>query len=484
MKRKIIIGLAVYSVVFLSAGAYIAVTIHSATVGLGRLIELHQVEILREHYLSQIKGVQADLALADMNGSGPRDTVVAKIANMGFLIDTCFRCHHSSQGTERLKGLRRQTQKYIFALGRVSDSGLSLPASTAERESAMAIGVELIQEVREMIDETAQGLEKTTRKAMVEIAHTRYLLYGLLVLAPLVSALLGFVFISDLTRPVNVLLESTRKLQGGDLDHRVTGLRDEFGDLAASFNDMAASLKEQMQKTQRAEQMAVFGELAAGLAHEIKNPLAGIKAAMQVLYEEAELSEEDRGVARRVTQEVGRLETLMKNFLNFAKPAKPRLTEMNVNRLIEAVLAFYGRSDTIHPDRKDEIRITKVLGLVPETMADPMQMQQILLNIVLNAVDSMPDGGTLDIRTSFDKRDGLIRIEVSDTGRGVSKEHANKIFHPFFTTKPKGTGLGLAISRQLIEQHGGSVTVTPNSPRGSVFRIHLPLKAPPAVETT
>ena len=261
-------------------------------------------------------------------------------------------------------------------------------------------------------------------------------------------------------------------------------MRDEFGDLAASFNDMAASLKEQMQKTQRAEQMAVFGELAAGLAHEIKNPLAGIKAAMQVLYEEAELSEEDRGVARRVTQEVGRLETLMKNFLNFAKPAKPRLTEMNVNRLIEAVLAFYGRSDTIHPDRKDEIRITKVLGPVPETMADPMQMQQILLNIVLNAVDSMPDGGTLDIRTSFDKRDGLIRIEVSDTGRGVSKEHANKIFHPFFTTKPKGTGLGLAISRQLIEQHGGSVTVTPNSPRGSVFRIHLPLKAPPAVETT
>lgn len=109
-------------------------------------------------------------------------------------------------------------------------------------------------------------------------------------------------------------------------------------------------------------------------------------------------------------------------------------------------------------------------------MADPMQLQQILLNLVLNAVDSMPNGGTLNVRTSFDQGAGIIGIEMADTGKGIRREHVDKIFQPFFTTKPKGTGLGLAISKQLIEQHGGSITVAGNPSGGSVFRIHLPLK--------
>lgn len=480
MKRKIVIGLAVYSAAFLLGGIYIALTIRSATANLDRLIELHRVEILREHYLIQIKMVQADLTLADTHFSRPHDTVVTNIAELEMLLDTCFGCHHSAEGTERLAGLKAQTARYVEALKPLLGVHLHPPGPTAAEEAAVLIGEELIGQVRDMIDVTTMGLENSTKKAMGEIAKTKYILYGLVVFGPLASAFFGFVFLSGLTRPVNVLLDSTRKLKRGDLDHRVGKLNDEFGELAVSFNEMAGSLKEQMHKIRRAEQMAICGEFAAGLAHEIKNPLAGIKAAMQVLNEEADLSDEDRGVARKVTQEVGRLETLMRNFLNFAKPAKPHFTELNVNQLIDAILAFYVRSKSFRPERMDQIRITKELQPVPETMADPMQLQQILLNILLNAVDSMPNGGVLNVRTSWDEKAGVIGIEVSDTGRGISKQHADRIFQPFFTTKPKGTGLGLAISRQLIEQHGGSITASGNPAGGTVFRIQLPWRPPEA----
>jgi len=482
MKRKIVLGLTVYSVIFLIAGVYIVNTIRNATADLDRLITLHQVEILREHYLLQIKKVQSDLTLKDTPYSRSFEIVVMNVMNMGRLIDTCFQCHHSPQGTERLNELKGETERYKDALSHVLTMRTNA-RRLAETDAAFRIGESLIAKTQNMIAITTSRLGENTQKAMNEIARTKYILYGLVAAGPLVSAFLGFIFISGLTRPVKVLLESTRKLKGGDLDHRVETLKDEFGELADAFNEMAGSLKEQMLKMQRTEQLVVVGELAAGLAHEIKNPLAGIKVAMQVLSEEARLSEEDRGVVKKVGQEVVRLESLMKNFLNFAKPAKPQLAELNVNNLLNTIFAFYMKGRPASPDRPNAFTITKDLQALPGTLADPMQMQQVFLNLVLNAVDAMPNGGTLNVRTFFEKGPDLIHVEISDTGKGISREHADKIFQPFFTTKPKGTGLGLAISKQLIEQHGGSITAAANPSGGAVFRIQLPWKSPAAGES-
>jgi len=478
MKKKIVVGLGVYSLLFLLCGVYIIYIIQSSTSELDRLITLHQVEILREHYLLQVKRVQTDLTLRETRHRRTFDTVVLNVVNMGRIVDTCFDCHHTEQATERLKDLKKQTEMYKDALSRV----LTLRANTArlvrEEEEAFRIGEDLIGKVRDVIASTSTKLAENTQRAMIKIEKTKYILYGLVATGPLMSAFLGYIFLSGLTSPVNILLESTRKLKGGNLDHRVEGLKDEFGELASSFNEMAASLKEQMLKMQRTEQMVIVGELAAGLAHEIKNPLAGIKVAMQILSEETGMSEEDREVIRKVAQEVVRLESLMRNFLNFAKPAKPQLAELNVNSLINTVLAFYVKSRPSAPERPNAIRMEKDLPPLPETMADAMQLQQIFLNLVLNAVDAMPSGGTLSVRTSHDMETNLIRIEFADTGKGIARENVDKIFQPFFTTKPKGTGLGLAISKQLIEQHGGAITVAENPGGGTVFRISLPLQTP------
>jgi signal transduction histidine kinase len=306
--------------------------------------------------------------------------------------------------------------------------------------------------------------------------NTRIALFALVGTAPLLSAVLGYVFISGLTSPVRVLLRSTRKLKAGDLDHRVVRLQDEFGELANAFNEMAESLKGHMSEMQRAEQMAVVGQLAAGLAHEIKNPLAGIKVAMNVLGEEEYLSAEDKRVVRQVGQEISRLESLMRSFLDFARPPKPRMESVDVNSLLDNALAFHSASARRNAEAGVTTNVVKEYGTLPRTGGDPMQLHQVFLNLVINAVDAMPDGGILTVRTSFDAEDRMIRVEIADTGHGIDPKHAESIFQPFFTTKPKGTGLGLPICRQLIEQHGGTIAAGENCGGGTCFRIRLPLQ--------
>ncbi len=475
MKHKIILGLAAYSLFFLLCGLLIIFRIDSATADLDRLITLHQVEILREHYLLQVKRVQEDLTLKDTRYERSFDTVVRNVVDMGRIIDTCFDCHHSGPVTGRLKGLKAKTESYKDALSRVLTIRANATRLEAEEDAAFRIGDDLIANVREMIAITSTKLSERTHKAMGEVARAKYFLYFLVALGPLLSAVLGYIFIAGLTSPVKVLVESTRKLKKGDLDHRVAGLTHEFGELATSFNEMAASLRDQMTKVQRAHQMAVVGALAAGLAHEIKNPLAGIKVAMHVLGEEAGLAEEDRAVTRRVAEEVARLEGLMKSFLNFAKPAKPQPAPLDVNKLINTTLAFHLRNRPAPGEAANGLRIAKDFGKLPETLADPMQIQQVFLNIFLNAIDAMPEGGTLSVRTFHDAGAGLVVIEIADTGKGIGRDQIDRIFQPFFTTKPKGTGLGLAISKQLVEQNGGTIEAGDNADGGgAVFRIGLP----------
>ncbi len=477
MKRKIVIGLAIYSIVSLLAGVYVIRTIRNATTSLDRLITLHQVEILREHYLLEIKRVQSDLMLKDTEYSREFDTFVKHVMGMGGLIDTCFECHHSMRGMERLNGLKRQTDKYRDALSRVLTIRANAARLAAEKDAAFRIGEELIGQVGDMIAFTTTRLEENTQKALSEIERTKYSLYALVALGPMVSVLLGFGFISGLTRPVKVLLESTRKLKGGDLDHRVAGLRYEFGELADSFNEMAGSLKEQMQKMQRTEQMVMVGELAAGLAHEIKNPMAGIKVAMSVLSQEAYISPVDKEVLQKVVAEIAQLEVLMKSFLNFAKPQKPRLEPVNVNQMLNTTLTFHLKHQAAAAGGTGKIEIVKEFGELPPTLADPTQLQRVFLNLFLNALHAMPRGGELGVRTCLEEDGKTIRIEVSDTGSGIREDLIDKVFQPFFTTKPKGTGLGLAISRQMIEQHDGTIVAANRPGGGAMFTIRLPFKA-------
>lgn len=474
MKRKIIIGLGLHALIFIAGGYYILQTINESTAKLDRLIQLHQVEILREHYLLQIRRVQTDLTLQDTRYERDFTALFSHTRNMQMFIDTCFSCHHEPDPMARIINLKQQTSEYQAALSRVLTVRTSEQHLRELQDAAFEAGETLIGQVGEMIARTGSRLEADTQRTMREISNTKYVLYLLVAVGPLLSTWLGFTFISSLTSPVKTLVHATRRIEGGDLDHRVAGLQGEFGQVANAMNEMAGSLKEQIHKMQRTEQMVVVGELAAGLAHEIKNPLAGIKVAMQVLAEEDYLSDEDRGVIRKVGEEVTRLETLMKSFLSFARPAQPNPQPIEIDSLLNTTLAFYAGGKPKAKRSRQPISIEKDLGSPPSTLADPMQLQQVFLNLVINAIDAMPDGGALKVRTSFDEDRKSIIIEVADTGAGVDPKDADNIFHPFFTSKPKGTGLGLAICRQLVEQHGGSIGLDKDDADGARFVIRLP----------
>jgi len=475
MKKKIVAGLLLYSAIFLAGGIYIVVAIESGTSRLDDLIRLHQVEILREHYLIQIKRVQADVALRYTRHPMQLDTVVQDVVNMGRVVNACFDCHHKPEVAARLQDLKRETEEYKDALSRVLTVRANAARREEEEDNAFRKGEVLSAKVRDMIAMTSGKLGDMTEKSLAEIEKTKYILYVLLAVSPLMAGVLAFAFVREFTGSVNTLLDATRKLKGGELDHRVAAQKDEFGELASAFNEMAGSLQEQMRKMQRTEQMVVAAELAAGLAHEIKNPLAGIKVAMNVLSAEATLSEEDKDVLGKVVGEVSRVEALMKTFLNFTKPPRPQLAPIQINNLLNTTLAFYLKHHSLPPGGPDRIGIVKDLRPLPATKADPMQLQQVVLNIVLNAIHAMPAGGTLTIRTSLEEEPAFIRIEISDTGKGIKPELIDKIFQPFFTTKAKGTGLGLAISKQLIEQHGGSIGAANNPGGGCTVTIRLPV---------
>jgi signal transduction histidine kinase len=485
MKKKIVIGLSIFSLIFLLGSIYIITNIERATSTMDNLIKLHQVEILREHLLIQIKSVQSDLNLKNTRYARGVDNIVSHVRSMDKVIDKCFGCHHSKHVTQRLTDLNNQTERYKDSLSRVLTVRANVSRLEAEEDIAFMIGQELIKKVDDMITLTQMRLEKKTQSTFREIANTKFILIILVAIGPPLAIGLAIVFIRGLTKPVNVLLNATRRLKGGDLDYRIMGLRDEFGEVAASFNEMADSLREQMDNMQRLEQMKAVGEMATGLAHEIKNPLTGIKASMEVLSQEPSFTEEDKAVLSKVIDEVKRIESLMKSLLNFARPPKPQFMTVDMNKILDTTIAFSLTYPSFSSDNSKAIRIEKDFGdHLPATMADPVQLQQVFLNLLLNAGEAMPDGGKVMVKTSHNPLANSIQIEMADSGKGVDEEVMEKIFNPFFTTKPRGTGLGLAITKQLIEQHGGDIRVSNNPGSGTTFRIVLPLKKPEEAQLT
>lgn len=475
MRKRIFICLIAFSLLSILGGLYIIISLQKTTTTHGTIVKLHQVEILREQLLIQVKKVQADLSLKGTRFARDIDTLISHVISMGEVIDSCFQCHHADGVKANLDSLHEETEEYKQALSRVFTFRANAKRLKREEDYAFKIGEDLIRNLNEMIGKTNKILTKRTQSAMAQINRSKNILTFFIMVWPLAAIGLAFLFFRRISEPVATLLLATRKLKAGKLDHRISGLKDEFGEVAASFNDMADSLKEQMQKMQRTEQLIVFGEYAAKLAHEIKNPLAGIKVSLEVLAQELTLSEEDRGVLTKISAEIGRIESLLKNLLDYAKPPKPVLMPVEVNKILDRAIHFSRKHKPFGSDGSGEIRVEKNFDPdLPEIMADPMQLQQAFLNLLLNAIDAMPEGGALSLNTRCSRTGDGMEIEITDSGRGIADDLKEQIFKPFYTTKPKGTGLGLAITKQLIDQNGGSIAVEKNRPEGTTFRVTIP----------
>jgi PAS domain S-box-containing protein len=227
----------------------------------------------------------------------------------------------------------------------------------------------------------------------------------------------------------------------------------------------------------RMDRLISLGKLASGIAHELRNPLAGIKTTAQALSEEMTFDDSKREYLSRITKEIDRLNELLKSFFSFAKPQNLNLTSCTLKDIVNEIIPFL-----IKEIADKGIRFVEMYHpQLPKIQADKNQMHQVFLNLFLNAIQAMPSGGELRIQASPLVSTGpegtiqrFVRILISDTGKGIPANLINKVFDPFFTTKPKGIGLGLSIAYQIIKKHEGTIQVQSEWERGATFEIRLP----------
>jgi two-component system, NtrC family, nitrogen regulation sensor histidine kinase NtrY len=309
--------------------------------------------------------------------------------------------------------------------------------------------------------------------------------------ALLIGLLISLWVSARITRPLEELAEGAREVASGRWD-TVIDLRgkDEIGQLASAFNEMTQTLAAQRDQLVQTERVAAWRELARRLAHELRNPLFPLQITVENLQKARQLDAKQflevfNESTATLKAELANLNTIVGRFSDFSKMPAPHFARVNVNEALRnAVRLFEPQFNAVgKPPVIPEYFLTEPL---PEIDADAELLHRAFQNLVLNALDAMPAGGTLTLRTT--EQEGNVRIEVSDTGKGLTPEECSRLFTPYYTTKVQGTGLGLAIIQSVVSDHHGTISVSSDEGRGTTFRIELPqrqsvLPAPPVEET-
>ncbi|MBF0557940.1 MAG: HAMP domain-containing protein [Nitrospirae bacterium] len=317
----------------------------------------------------------------------------------------------------------------------------------------------------------------------------------------LTSFALCMILYNFVTKPLAYLVEGMKRLSSGDMDYRIDLKgRDEIGILARSFNSMSDELKEYKEKMENwtksledevqkktseiykaqehlinTEKLASLGRMAAGVAHEINSPLTGIVTFSHLMLKRTPSENtqdiEDLNV---IIDQAERCSKIIKGLLGFSRKTSSEKSSINLNTLLENTLAMVRHQSRFYNIQFD----LRLDSAIPEVIADPNQIQQVFLNLLINAADAMEKKGQITLASRRIENNGssFVEIEVADSGPGIPEEIRGKVFEPFFTTKPvgKGTGLGLAVSYGIIKKHEGTIFVKDSPGSGASFCIHLP----------
>ncbi|HSB05791.1 MAG TPA: ATP-binding protein [Thermodesulfobacteriota bacterium] len=421
-------------------------------------------------------------------------TVSSDKSKVGTVVDkkaeACFGCHREDEARVLLPSdsktriYHRENQSLLGLINPIYNES---PCYPCHPKNLNVLGV---------LDTTIslEGFEK--EKARI---YTRMITTGIISVL-LLSFLLSLMVTRFVNRPIDKLRVATKKAADGNLDQAVSiRSHDELGELSESFNNMITELKRsrdaiegwtqtlehrvqerthELQQVQdqliHAGKMAALGELAAGVAHEINNPLTGVLTFSSLLLKKVDETHPWKKDLETIVQQTSRCRNIVKGLLDFARQRKPDKKEWDIHTLIERTIRLVEQQAPFQ-----NIQIIKQFKTdLPMLYLDGDQIQQVFMNIILNAGDAMSKkGGTLTIKT--ESKDGTAEVSFTDTGAGISKEHLSKLFDPFFTTKEtgKGTGLGLAISYGIIQSHGGDIKVESEGGKGTTFRIKLPIES-------
>jgi two-component system, NtrC family, sensor kinase len=297
------------------------------------------------------------------------------------------------------------------------------------------------------------------------------------------ATLLGWLRLRAARRAHAAIVAASRKWAGGDFTTRVKLSRPHrLAHLASALNQMAGALERRdesyrqqiVQQVAQSEKLATTGRLAAGVAHELNNPVGSILLYGNLLVEVTPADDPRRDNMEKIVTQATRAREIVRSLLDFSRQSPARIERIDLTLVVRQVLALLERQPLM---QRVQVR-TELSAVALPVEIDVGKIQQVLVNIVINALEAMRNGGTLTIRTGFSERPGFCRVAITDTGAGIEPHDLGRIFEPFFTTKEVGQalGLGLAISYGIVAQHGGEIDVQSTLGGGSTFRVLLPVE--------
>jgi two-component system NtrC family sensor kinase len=371
--------------------------------------------------------------------------------------------------TDEEKAAAALTGRLATLRGAATDEASLADAIVRLRTAQRRVDLEVRALGQVLQDQMNQGVDEAEKQERA----ARWAILGLSAIALLVGLLVMWLSQRAL-RPIRTLTEAAQRLGRGSPETVAVPERggDELATLAREFNAMAQrlaarerELRAQGEALLRSERLAAIGRIAAQITHEIRNPLSSISLNAEELGERAP---DARELCDAIVREVDRLTGITEEYLRFARLPKPQLQRADVNETVRELLDF------VRPELEaGGVRVTASLAPgLPRVLADIAQLRQLLLNLLRNAREAMPSGGSLHVATRADE--GLVSLEIHDTGQGISPERMERIFDPFFTTKARGTGLGLAMAQEIAQEHGGQLVCESVVGEGAVFTLRLP----------
>jgi two-component system NtrC family sensor kinase len=377
-------------------------------------------------------------------------------------------------GTQGFQTMSEHLSRYEELLASLEKA--KLPSLSGDIEAELRVhGAQMVT--------VAEALRDKEREAVDSLlAISRSVPIAFLFLIVLLVVYFSIVIARQVFAPLNRMMEASRRIADGDMTPIRPGkrYRDEFSRLAMAMNHMMMQLVRRHEMLVQAHKLKAVGTLTAGVAHELNNPINNIMLTAETLREDyEELPEEERlDMVNDLVAQSERAQKIVRNLLDFARESEIESEAHEVQDLIEDTLRL----------ATNQIKLAKVkikgdlAPNLPPVYGDRQQLEQVFLNIVLNALDAMPEGGTLSISCSGTRDRELVAAEFTDTGVGIPEQKLSDIFNPFFTTKPdaKGTGLGLSVSLGIIRRHGGDMKVRSEVGKGTTFSVFLPVTKVPA----
>jgi signal transduction histidine kinase/CheY-like chemotaxis protein len=521
MRRRIIISLLSLFALFAVGGTAASWYVSSATDQMRRLVDLHEVEGLRRNLVISVQAVQADLYTARTPLTHDLDEIVANVAELDASAEECASCHHSPLVEEQIEELRGLVDEYETALSYYITAAANRERIGRIMAEAATVGNHILQVSEGMSATASLSLGEIAKTAASRIDNVRILLLVTPVLATCLGVAIFLYLARSVASPVQRLVSATRVIASGDLGHRVRNEEEaEFAELARHFNAMGAALEKSYQRLQSAnedlrreigerqqaerereelqdlllqmQKMEALGRLSAGIAHEFNNFLQVIRGCADRMARRRGAEAGHEPELDMIADTTERGANLTRQLLVFGAKAEGEPIPIDMNRSVRKVRAMLER---IFPESIEiQVSLSEAIHAV---MADPAQIEQVLLNLALNARDAMPDGGVLRMETHRGDDGGRasrtsatgenaewVVLRVSDNGHGMDDETVRNVFDPFFTTKGVGvgTGLGLATAYGIVRSCDGEIECKSEVGRGTVFEVRL--RALPGVSVT